>query len=365
MRRIFYLITELEIGGAEKALYELATRLDRRKFEPIVACLSGRGPLFGRLKEKGIEVIPIDMCGWWDLAAWVRLRRALRANRPHVLHTFLFHANFVGSLAAIRSGIGTRIASIRVEEPRLRHLWFEWLTQGLTDVYTCVSESARQYTHARAHVPMHKLVVIPNGVDPSDCDAPVLAPPPEWRLPEGAPVVAFVGRLDRQKNPLLLLRAAARVVREVPETVFAFAGTGRLEAQCRAEADRLGLSGSVRWLGWLSDTRPLLARMDLVALPSSWEGMPNVILEAMACGKPAVAANVGGCAELIVEGETGFLAPPGDEGALATCILRLLHDAGLRRRLGAAARERVEREFSIKAMVEKNEALYERNAVPF
>ena len=205
---------------------------------------------------------------------------------------------------------------------------------------------------------MNKLVVVPNGVDPSDCDVPVMAPPPEWRLPEGAPVVAFVGRLDRQKNPLLLLRAAARVVREVPETVFAFAGTGRLETRCRAEADRLGLSGSVRWLGWLSDTRPLLARMDLVALPSSWEGMPNVILEAMACGKPAVAANVGGCAELIVEGETGFLVAPGDEAALAERIVLLLRDAALRRRLGAAARQRVEREFSVALMVERNEALY-------
>ena len=359
MRRIFYLITELEIGGAEKALYELVTHLDRKRFEPIVACLSGRGPIFDRLTEKGIEVIPIDMRGWWDLAGWLRLRRALRANRPHVLHTFLFHANFVGGLAAIRSQIGTKIASIRVEEPRFRHLWVECLTQGLTDVFTCVSESARQYTHRRAHVPMNKLVVVPNGVDPSDCDVPVMAPPPEWRLPEEAPVVAFVGRLDRQKNPLLLLRAAARVVREVPETVFAFAGTGRLETRCRAEADRLGLSDSIRWLGWLSDTRPLLARMELVALPSSWEGMPNVILEAMACGKPAVAANVGGCAELIVEGETGFLVPPGDEAALAERILRLLRDAALRRRLGAAARQRVEREFSIAAMVERNESLYE------
>ena len=190
------------------------------------------------------------------LAAWVRLRRALRTNRPHVLHTFLFHANFAGSLAAIRSGIGTKIASIRVEEPRLRHLWLQWLTQGLTDVFTCVSESARQYTHRRAHVPMHKLVVVPNGVDPSDCDAPVLAPPPEWRLPEIAPVVAFVGRLDRQKNPLLLLRAAARVVREIPETIFVFAGTGRLEAQCKAEAGRLGLRKASG--GW--DGCPILGR---------------------------------------------------------------------------------------------------------
>jgi glycosyltransferase involved in cell wall biosynthesis len=358
MRRIFYLITELDVGGAEKALFELATRLDRQRFEPVVACLSGRGPIFGRLEEKGIEVIPIDMRGWWDLAAWLRLRRALRANRPHVLHTFLFHANLAGRLASIRLGIGTRIASIRVEEPRLGHLWLECLTQGLTDVFVCVSESARQYTHRHAHVPLHKLVVVPNGVDPSQCDVPVMAPPPEWRLPEDAPVVAFVGRLDRQKNPLLLLLAAARVLREAPNAVFAFAGAGRMETRCNAEAERMGLSGSVRWLGWLSDTRPLLARMDLVALPSSWEGMPNVILEAMACGKPAVATSVGGCPELIVEGETGFLVPPGDEAALAERILRLLRDAALRRRLGAAARRRVEREFSITAMVERNESLY-------
>jgi starch synthase (maltosyl-transferring) len=130
MRRVFYLITELDVGGAEKALFELATRLDRRRFEPTVACLTGRGALFGRLREKGIEVIPIDMRGWWDLGAWLRLRAALRANRPHVLHTFLFHANFAGRLAAVGLGIGRKIASIRVEEPRLRHLWLEGLTQG-------------------------------------------------------------------------------------------------------------------------------------------------------------------------------------------------------------------------------------------
>jgi glycosyltransferase involved in cell wall biosynthesis len=102
--------------------------------------------------------------------------------------------------------------------------------------------------------------------------------------------------------------------------------------------------------------------MDLVALPSSWEGMPNVILEAMACGKPAVTTNVGGCAELVVEGETGFLVPPGDEAALAERLLRLLRDPALRRRLGAAARERVQREFSIAAMVERNELLYEEKS---
>jgi len=360
VRRIFYLITELDVGGAERVLCELATRLDRRKFDPVVACLSGRGPMAAQLEEKGVEVLWVDMRSWWDVPAWLRLRKELRERRPHVLHTFLFHANLAGRLAAINLGIGTKIASVRVEEPRFHHLWLERVTRGLVDVVTCVSESAMRYTHRRVRVPMDKLVVIRNGIDPSEWDVPVMAPAPEWQLPEGAPVVAFLGRLDRQKNPLLLLRAASKVVREVPEAVFAFAGRGPLENRCKAEAARLGIEGCVRWVGWLAKIGPLLARMDLLALSSDWEGMPNVVLEAMACGKPAVVTAVGGCPELVVEGETGFLVPRGDEAAMAERIVRILMDDSLRKRLGAAARQRVAREFSIGAMVARNEALYEK-----
>jgi len=147
MRRIFYLITELDIGGAEKALYELATRLDRKRYEPIVACLTGRGPIGEWLSKAGIDVIHIGMRSWCDIPAWLRLRKALREFRPHVLHTFLFHANFAGRLASLGLGIERRISAVRVEEPRRSHLWGERLTRGLVDVVTCVSESARQYTH--------------------------------------------------------------------------------------------------------------------------------------------------------------------------------------------------------------------------
>ena len=359
MRRIFYLITELDVGGAEKSLYELATRLDRQRFEPIVGCLTGRGEIGEWLEKAGVEVTYVDMKSWCDVAGWLRLRKALKVHRPHVLHTFLFHANLAGRLAAIKSSVKRVICSVRVEEPRRSHLWTGRLTRGLVDVVTCVSESAARYTHKHVRVPDEKLVVIHNGIDPTRCDMPVMAPPDRWRLPADGPVIASIGRLDEQKNPFLMLRAARLVAKEIPEAVFAFAGTGPLEADCRAEADRLRLKERVRWLGWVEDTRPLLARMDLLALSSKWEGMPNVVLEAMACRKPVVATAVGGCPEMLGNGETGLLVPAGDAKALAERILQLLRDPDLRERFGRAARARVEQQFSIKAMIEANEGLYE------
>jgi len=358
VQRLLFLITELDIGGAEKTLYELVRRLDRRQFEPAVACLTGRGPIGEWLEKEGIRVFHIGMNSWWDLPAWFRLRRILKEQRPHVLHTFLFHANLAGRLAAIASGVRKVICSVRVEEPRRGHLWADRLTRGLADVVTCVSESARRYTHKHARTPLSKLVVIPNGIDPAACDAPMMAAPEEWRLPPDVPVVGVIGRLDEQKDPLLMLRAAAQVLQQVPQTVFAFAGSGLLAASCRAAAEKLGIAEHIRWLGWIEDTRPLLARMNLLALSSRWEGMPNVVLEAMACRKPVVATSVGGCPEMIVDGKTGFLVPPADEHALASRISRLLLEPAVCAKLANAARAHVDEKFSILSMVRANQQLY-------
>ena len=359
MRRIFYLITELDVGGAEKTLCELARRLDRGRFVPTVGCLTGRGPLGQTLEDAGIEVVYFDVRGWWDLPAWLRLRRELRERKPHVLHGFLFHANLAGRLAAVGLHIPRVISSVRVEEPRRVHLWVDRLTRGLVDIVTCVSESAREFTRRRAHIPPSKLVVIPNGVAIDQCDHPLLRPPGEWDLPEGAPVVASIGRLDRQKDPLTLLRAAERVVRQMPETHFVFAGQGPLLDRCRQEVERMGIERNIRWIGWVADLRPLLARMDLLALASRWEGMPNVVLEAMACRKPVVATAVGGTLELVAEGETGFLVPPGDDEALAGRILDLLQAPDRARAMGKRGRQLAEQRFSLQAMTEANQALYE------
>lgn len=358
-RRIFYLITELDVGGAEKTLFELATRLDRRRFEPAVGCLFGRGEVGRWLEERGVEVVHFDMRGKADWGVVRRVRHELLRRGPELLHTFLFHANVVGRLAARRVPLKGVVSSVRVEERRRLHLLGDRLTRGLMDAETCVSESAREYTHRRARVPLDKLAVVPNGIEVERHTHPP-PPPVSWRLPADGPLVATVARLDAQKDPETLIAAFALARQRVPKASLAWAGGGPLFAATRDRIRRAGLAECVRLLGAVDDVRPLLGAADAFALASRWEGMPNSVLEAMAAGLPVVATAVGGCPELVVDAETGLLVPPGDARALADALVSLLSDPPKARKMGQAGRARARDHFSLDGMVRANVAIYER-----
>ncbi|HRU04292.1 MAG TPA: glycosyltransferase [Candidatus Brocadiia bacterium] len=351
--RVFYLITELDAGGAEKALFELASRLDRTRFEPVVGCLSGRGVFGRRLEEAGVEVVYFDAGRFSAGVVW-RVARELRRRQADVMHAFLFHANMVGRFAARLAGTRRVICSVRVEDPRRWRLWADRLTQGLMDFETCVSSAALEYTR-RSGVAGRKLVAIPNGIDVALYARPEPAPA-EWSLPVAAPVAAVVARLDEQKDPMTMLEAFAMA--RAPGAVLAWAGDGPLAEAARRRAEELGLTDRVRFLGRLADVRPLLGRADVFALASRWEGMPNCVLEAMASGLPVVATAVGGCRELVEDEVTGLLARPGDAGDLGKKLGILLEQEGLRRKMGEAGRRRAAERFSLDAMVRANEDLY-------
>ena len=152
---------------------------------------------------------------------------------------------------------------------------------------------------------------------------------------------------------------AARILREsAPNAVFAFAGDGPFADTCRTRAEATGIADAIRWLGWIPDVRALLQRSICLALSSRWEGMPNTVLESMAAGIPAAASAVGGASELIVHDSTGYLVPPSDAEALARAIYKLITNPDLARRMGAHARVRAERSFSLDEMVKANQALY-------
>jgi glycosyltransferase involved in cell wall biosynthesis len=151
-----------------------------------------------------------------------------------------------------------------------------------------------------------------------------------------------------------LLRAAA----ELPEAVFAFAGDGPLRPELEREAARLGVEDRVRFLGHREDVPDLLAASDVFALPSLYEGSSLALLEAMAAGRAVVSSSIGGTAELIEDGANGLLVPPGDVGALSSAIRRLLRDDGLRARLGAEGRDRVEASFAERATADAVEGVY-------
>jgi glycosyltransferase involved in cell wall biosynthesis len=358
-RRLCFLITELDPGGAERALFRLATGLDRERYALRVGCLSGKGVVGEWLERAGIEVFRCGMGGIWDISALRRLRRELVSWQPDVLHCLLFHANLAGRIAGRMARVPYIISSVRVEEKRRSHLWLDRLTRGLMDLEVCVSESAQGFTRRHSHIPADKLAVVPNGVDLRDFDG-IPVPPPEWRLPDDAPVIASVGRLDEQKDPLTLVEAFAGATRGTPEAILAIAGEGPLREIVAARAAHLGIGERLRLLGYLSDVRPLLARCAVFVLASRWEGMPNALLEAMACGKPALVTAVGGCREMVEDGMNGYLVPPERPDMLAVRLGELLADPGRLAVMGRAARRIIEERYTVQHMVAAWERIYDR-----
>lgn len=359
MRRIFYLVTELDPGGAERTLYRLATSLDPAEYCVRVAALTHDGEVGGWLREAGIDALEIGARGWFDLRALGRLTREIKRFDPDILHCFLFHANLAGRIAGRLAGAPVIINSVRIEERRRSHLILDKLTHRLMDAEACVSRSTLEYTHRNAGIPMSKLVVTPNGIDLADFDdIPPLST--DLNIPEGRPLVASVGRLEAQKDYKTMLCAARLVARIYPDVIFAVAGEGPDRSLLEAKARELGLNENVIFLGGLADVRPLLARCDMFAMSSRWEGMPNALMEAMACSKPAVVTNAGGCPELVRDEVNGYVASPAHARELADGIIRLLKNPQSARRMGAESRRIIERDYTLEKSLANWRALYYR-----
>jgi glycosyltransferase involved in cell wall biosynthesis len=223
-----------------------------------------------------------------------------------------------------------------------------------------VAEDVRRFLADRIGVPREKLRTIYNGIDVKTacCADDGVRVRHELGIPERTPVLGTIANLYPVKGHTFLLKAAAEVARAVPLAVWLLAGRGRLLGELEDEARRLGIADQVRFLGFRDDAAALLQAVNVFILPSLSEGLPVAVLEAMAAGKPVVATDVGGNREVIVDGQTGFLVPPRDAGALAARTITLLTDKSLADRYGAEGQARVREEFSLERMVSAYEELY-------
>lgn len=357
---VLYLITDLDVGGAERVLLETVRRLDRRRFRPVVSSLAPAGALAREFARLGVPVRALGMRGPADAARAAGLLRLLRRERFDILHTHLFHANVLGRLAARAAGVPVVVSTVHVAEPRRWHVLLEGLTSGLVDRFVTVSEAVRRYMLRRAHLPAEKVLVIRNGVDP----ARFRLPRGRFRRAEGIGpeefLITTVGRLDVQKGLVYLLRAAREVAARRPEVRFLVVGEGPLRDRLLRERDALGLGERVRFLGFRRDVPRILVDSDLFVLPSLWEGLPIALLEAMAAGLAVVATDVEGVREAVTHEQEGLIVPPGDPEALAAALMRVVEDAGLRERLAASAHRRAVEEFGWEKVVAATMALYER-----
>jgi glycosyltransferase involved in cell wall biosynthesis len=363
--RIAFCITELDPGGAERCLAELVTRLDRRQFDPLVYCLGPRPvgnpiSLADVLEQSGVPVYCFG-ARWTVEFPWVlrRLRRQFASDSPQIVQSFLFHANVLATLAAHRAGVRHIVTGIRVAERRsLWHLVVARLSGRWVQRHVCVSQAVREFSRRETGLPENKLVVIPNGVDAQRFASAVPCPLESLGLAPGRRAIVYVGRLEEQKGLAWLLEQMPRVLGPAPDYDLLLVGAGPQREPLMLAAERLGIGRRVHFAGYRPDVAEILAASDLLVLASEWEGMPNAVLEAMASGKPVVAANVDGVLEALGPAAVEQVFPPRDAEAFVRKVLAILDDPLLAARLGQQNQQRARQEFSLEAMVGAYQQLY-------
>jgi glycosyltransferase involved in cell wall biosynthesis len=363
--RVALVITDLEIGGAELCLTDLVVRLDRNRFEPVVFCLGPEPVVVNRgclpiLAKAGVEV---HCLGAKNISRFpgvlLDLRRRLVRLQPALVQTFLFHANIVGRIAARRSGVRWVVSGIRVAERTQRwHLGLDRLTAKMVDCHVCVSEAVARFSATKGGLPSEKLVVIPNGIDLGRFPASVAADLRPFGISPGHRPIVYVGRMEPQKGLDWFLASAGSWLDRIPGTELLLVGDGPQRADLERISRQAGITARVHFAGWQPQIPEILAASRLLILPSRWEGMPNVVLQAMASRLPVLATDVEGVRELLGEGADAQTVPPGNASAIAGKLVQILSDASLAVSLGAQNRTRAEKRFDIHAMVAAYEGLW-------
>ena len=371
---ILYVIPRMSIGGAQIHLLEVLRLLNRRRFSPLLCCLAtdrGDSPhLLQRVRELNVPIldgrvrnVPNSLIRPHTFLQMARVARILRHRGVQVVHSYLFHANWFGTLTARLARVPVVIASKRNVDvyTRAEDRWACRVINRLAHRVTAVARVVRDHVHQTEGCPLEKIVVIPNGVEANRFKWAASDPTKKEALRSvpGEVVIGTIARLVWYKGQGDLLEAAALVVRSHPSARFVVVGDGPLRQPLEEKARALGLNGTVRFLGAVPNASSLLPHFDIFVLSSLWEGMSNSLLEAMAAGKPVVATDVGGSPEVVIDGKTGILVPPNDPEALADAMLRLLADRELARSLGEAGRVRVQSEFTLETMVARLEELYD------
>lgn len=368
---IVHVLYRLDTGGMERFVVTLINRTGEHYKHALIS-LTGFGAMVREIESAEVPCLSLDKKPGKDWLCYFRLWRALRTLKPDVVHTYNIGALDVApiaKLAGVRCVVhaerGRDAADPRGENRKYRRMR-RWLAPFIAR-FLAVSRDLQNWLLDQVGIDQSKVQYIPNGIDTERFDAGS-APKRGRRLlndfaPDGTLLIVTVGRLDGVKDQVGLIKAFAILRDSEPETGarlrLVIVGEGRERQNIERQVASLHLDRQVRLLGNRDDVAALLAECDIFTLSSIAEGMPGVLLEAMASSLPVVATDVGGVGEVVVDGVTGTLVPLSDPAALAAALGRYVQDEGLRQRQGHAGRARVEAKFSLPAMVSAYTDLYD------
>ena len=341
-------------GGTERQMIELIRRLDPARWTVHVACFRARGEWFHRVAESAASVTEFPIRSFMDretrgqlraFAAWCRQRRVAIVQATET------PSNVFALPGAALAGVPVRIGSRREVNPN-KPLWAIGVQRlAYTCATTIVANSRAAAARLRREgIGSRKIVVVPNGLD---------ARAFQTRTARRSPrTVIVVANLRPEKRHDVLIEAAPQVLSRFPDARFHLVGDGPERARLERRAAARGVSGAFVFFGHDSDVAQRLEDADIFVLPSRSEAFPNAVLEAMAAGLPVVASRIDALREVVEEGRTGSLVPPGDPRSLADAVCRLMADPDLATAIGARASADVRARYSFDLMVKSFESLY-------
>jgi len=365
-RKLLVVSDEMEVGGSQRQIAYLLGGIDRTRWQPELLFFRNPSHLVDELRAQGIAVHHLPKKGRLDPGFVLAYAALLRRNRYELVHAFSLTAELwtlVARLLAWPARKPLLVSSVRglyLTEPD----WFWRIKRRIFKGSAAIIANAKAGAVAaasRSGVARERFDVIPNGILPIAplADDQRQALRASLDLPAGRTLGLFVGRLVVQKNVPCLLRAMGRLP-AAARPYLVLAGDGPLRSEIEAMRMQLNLQDDVHLLGERTDARRLMGAADFLVLPSAYEGMSNVVMEAMASGCPVLASDVGGNPELVEDGLTGLLFASDDDAALAQCLERLSSDPALRTRLSAQALQRMQTRYSVDSLVSSTMAVYDR-----
>jgi glycosyltransferase involved in cell wall biosynthesis len=353
----------LNIGGMQTQMLSLIENLNKEKYEIVVCCIYD-GILADELKTAGIRVFTLNKEGGiFDLKVMRKLCQLMKKEPVAIVHCHGYTAGLRGQSAAYLTKVPVIIKSYHGLNlwKKGHFLLLEWLSGMFTDKFIVVSDVRKELLTKREKIKPEKVVTVYNGINYKkyDVQIDINQKKLELGLESRKPVVAVVATLEKIKDHRTFLSAAQIILKESLDTQFLIVGDGTLRKHLEDYCTQLGIQKYIRFIGSRRDIPEILSIVDIVVLSSLREDLPMSLLEAMSARKPVVATKVGGCSEVVVDGETGYLVEPGNPNDLAANVLRILRDGELAYSMGRKGRARVEKIFNARDNAEKIEGIYD------
>jgi len=365
--KIVHFLNSRVRGGVENHVLLLLKYLDRTRFEPVVVCPPVLADILrSELQAMKVDVFELEVKGPFDIRDMLRFISFLRREKVDIVHAHLFNASRASHFLAKLAGVRITIETNHVREAWRKGTLKTWyaidrLFARFTDCIIAVSKANAAYLSEVKGIARGKIRVVQNGIDTRAFDVrgrPASSIKAALGIPDGAPLVTVIARLEPQKGHIYLLEAVPEIIKKYPDVVFLLAGDGILASELKAQASRLKIDNNVIFAGFRSDARRLLSSSDIFLLPSLWEGLPLVVIEASAAAIPVIATAVDGTPEVVRDGETGILIEPRNPVVITESVLRLLDNPQQARRMGQRGASYVRAHFDISKQVKGTEAIY-------